>query len=87
MVDPKPEGGPILTLTLVAARHVRPISAKFACYSGVKAWMFLPSRIVCLTEETVETFYLLGEQDRIVGISRYVAMSCARRRRAVKSRG
>jgi len=29
----------------------------------------LPTRIVCLTEETVETLYLLGEQDRIVGIS------------------
>ena len=28
-----------------------------------------PSRIVCLTEETTETLYLLGEQDRIVGIS------------------
>ena len=26
-------------------------------------------RIVCLTEETTETLYLLGEQDRIVGIS------------------
>ena len=25
-----------------------------------------PSRIVCLTEETTETLYLLGEQDRIV---------------------
>jgi iron complex transport system substrate-binding protein len=35
--------------------------------------MFPPSRIVCLTEETVETLYLLGEQDRIVGISGYVA--------------
>src|SRR5437870_2435125 len=34
--------------------------------------MFPPRRIVCLTEETVETLYLLGEQDRIVGISRYV---------------
>jgi iron complex transport system substrate-binding protein len=33
---------------------------------------FPPSRIVCLTEETVETLYLLGEQDRIVGISGYV---------------
>ncbi|MDE2183699.1 MAG: cobalamin-binding protein [Alphaproteobacteria bacterium] len=31
-----------------------------------------PNRIVCLTEETVETLYLLGEQDRIVGISGYV---------------
>jgi iron complex transport system substrate-binding protein len=28
-----------------------------------------PSRIVCLTEETTETLYLLGEEDRIVGIS------------------
>jgi iron complex transport system substrate-binding protein len=34
--------------------------------------MFPPSRIVCLTEESVETLYLLGEQDRIVGISGYV---------------
>jgi iron complex transport system substrate-binding protein len=30
-----------------------------------------PQRIVCLTEETTETLYLLGEQDRIVGISGY----------------
>jgi len=30
-----------------------------------------PSRIVCLTEETTETLYLLGEQDRIVGVSGY----------------
>src|ERR1700674_336384 len=34
--------------------------------------MFPPKRIVCLTEETVDTLYLLGEQDRIVGISGYV---------------
>jgi iron complex transport system substrate-binding protein len=34
--------------------------------------MVPPSRIVCLTEETVETLYLLGEQDRIVGLSGYV---------------
>ena len=32
---------------------------------------FPPSRIVCLTEETVETLYLLGEQDRIVGVTGY----------------
>ncbi len=32
---------------------------------------FPPSRIVCLTEETVETLYLLGEEDRIVGVSGY----------------
>lgn len=30
-----------------------------------------PERIVCLTEETVETLYLLGEEDRIVGVSGY----------------
>ena len=30
-----------------------------------------PSRIVCLTEETVETLYLLGEEARIVGVSGY----------------
>ena len=28
-------------------------------------------RIVCLTEETVETLYLLGEDRRIVGVSGY----------------
>jgi iron complex transport system substrate-binding protein len=33
--------------------------------------MSYPSRIVCLTEETTETLYLLGEGDRIVGISGY----------------
>ena len=32
---------------------------------------FPPGRIVCLTEETVETLYLLGEEDRIVGVSGY----------------
>ena len=30
-----------------------------------------PSRIVCLTEETTETLYLLGQGDRIVGVSGY----------------
>src|SRR5438477_12018889 len=32
---------------------------------------FPPAQIVCLTEETVETLYLLGEQDRVVGVSGY----------------
>ena len=31
----------------------------------------LPSRIVCLTEETTEWLYLLGQEARIVGISGY----------------
>jgi iron complex transport system substrate-binding protein len=42
--------------------------------------MFPPKRIVCLTEETVETLYLLGEQDRIVGISGYVVRPSQARR-------
>ena len=33
--------------------------------------MSYPSRIVCLTEETTETLYLLGEGDRVVGVSGY----------------
>ena len=33
--------------------------------------MIYPSRIVCLTEETTETLYLLGEGDRVVGVSGY----------------
>lgn len=33
--------------------------------------IFPPQRIVCLTEETVETLYLLGEDARIVGVSGY----------------
>jgi iron complex transport system substrate-binding protein len=33
--------------------------------------MAYPRRIVCLTEETTETLYLLGEGDRVVGVSGY----------------
>jgi iron complex transport system substrate-binding protein len=39
-----------------------------------------PHRIVCLTEETTETLYLLGEQDRIVGISGFTVRPPAARR-------
>ena len=42
---------------------------------------FPPSRIVCLTEETVETLYLLGEQDRIVGVSGYAVRPAEARRK------
>src|SRR6201985_1617861 len=42
--------------------------------------MFPPQRIICLTEETVETLYLLGEEHRIVGVSGY-AVRPARVRR------
>ena len=37
--------------------------------------MHYPQRIVCLTEETTETLYLLGQGDRIVGVSGYTVRS------------
>jgi iron complex transport system substrate-binding protein len=42
--------------------------------------MFPPQRIICLTEETVETLYLLGEQDRIAGITGYAVRPSRARR-------
>jgi iron complex transport system substrate-binding protein len=47
--------------------------------------LFPPRRIVCLTEETVETLYLLGEQDRIVGISGYAVRPPQARRESRES--
>src|SRR3990172_5890975 len=37
-------------------------------------------RIVCLTEETTETLYLLGEERRVVGISGYTVRPARARR-------
>lgn len=47
-------------------------------YDGVAGY---PRRIVCLTEETTETLYLLGQQDRIVGISGYTVRPPEARRK------
>ena len=43
-----------------------------------------PERIVCLTEETTETIYLLGEQHRIVGISGFTVRPPEARREKPK---
>jgi iron complex transport system substrate-binding protein len=43
--------------------------------------MSYPRRIVCLTEETTETLYLLGEGDRIVGVSGYTVRPPEARRK------
>jgi iron complex transport system substrate-binding protein len=43
-----------------------------------------PSRIVCLTEETTETLYLLGEQHRIVGISGFTVRPAQARKEKPK---
>ena len=46
--------------------------------------MYPPERIVCLTEETTEWLYLLGQESRIVGISGYTVRP--RRARELKPR-
>jgi iron complex transport system substrate-binding protein len=43
-----------------------------------------PRRIVCLTEEPTETLYLLGEQERIVGISGFTVRPPRARREKPK---
>jgi iron complex transport system substrate-binding protein len=48
-----------MDLSMPASLPSLPICAEF------------PRRIVCLTDETTEILYLLGEQDRIVGVSGY----------------
>ena len=40
-----------------------------------------PARIVCLTEETTETLYLLGEGERVVGVSGYTVRPPEARRK------
>ena len=47
----------------------------------VRAATDFPRRIVCLTDETTEVLYLLGEQDRIVGVSGYATRPPEARRK------
>lgn len=47
----------------------------------MKRW---PERIVCLTTETVEVLYLLGEQDHIVGISGFTTRPAIARKEKPK---
>ncbi len=46
-----------------------------------------PQRIVCLTTETVEVLYLLGEQERIVGISGFTTRPAIARKEKPKISG
>ena len=41
------------------------------CYGFVMKSPKLPERIICLTEESVELLYLIGEDHRIVGVSQF----------------
>jgi iron complex transport system substrate-binding protein len=43
--------------------------------------MMYPSRIICLTEETTETLYLLGEGGRVAGVSGYTVRPPEARRK------
>lgn len=45
----------------------------------------LPERIICLTEESVELLYLLGEDWRIVGVSQYAVRPAAVKEKPVVS--
>jgi iron complex transport system substrate-binding protein len=60
----------------VAATQTEALSTGLA--QNVEAY---PRRIICLTEETTETLYLLGEEDRIVGISGYTVRPPEARRK------
>jgi iron complex transport system substrate-binding protein len=60
-----PSRGGFLAANIESARTTVP-----QCENVVNANHY-PQRIVCLTEETTETLYLLGEGDRIVGVSGY----------------
>lgn len=45
---------------------------------------YFPQRIICLTEEPTEVLYLLGEQDRIVGISGFTVRPARARKEKPK---
>jgi len=58
---------PVMSDAIELAEPKEPKSREFPC------------RIVCLTEETTETLYLLGEEHRIVGVSGYTVRPPAAR--------
>ncbi len=51
------------------SQHARLFASGSDFRQDVKMKGNYPSRIVCLTEETTETLYRIGESERIVGIS------------------
>jgi iron complex transport system substrate-binding protein len=63
-----------------AASAVKPLRAD-APPAAITLRLPEPSRIVCLTEETTETLYLLGEGDRVVGVSGYTVRPAEARRK------
>jgi ABC-type hemin transport system substrate-binding protein len=52
--------------------------------SGRSAIASYPTRLICLTEEPTEVLYALGQEHRIVGISRFHRAPAAPRREKPK---
>ena len=69
---------PVEFLTMTDAATVQTGALATVLPQSVEAY---PRRIICLTEETTETLYLLGEEDRIVGISGYTVRPPEARRK------
>jgi iron complex transport system substrate-binding protein len=63
-------------MTDAAAAHTEALTTGLP--QNIEAY---PRRIICLTEETTETLYLLGEEDRIVGVSGYTVRPPEARRK------
>ena len=53
-------------------------ASTLALLSSSPPW---PTRVVCLTEETTETLYLLGAGDRVVGVSGFTVRPPEARRK------
>ena len=62
----------------------RPSGTAHESRQGPELGPLLPRRIVCLTEETTETLYRLGEQERIVGISGFTVRPARARKEKPK---
>lgn len=69
----------ILCAVAASVTRARSFRAGYAC-ATVRGVDRYPKRIVCLTEETTETLYRLGAQDRIVGVSGFTQRPAHARR-------
>lgn len=67
--NPKPAPSVVPTAPAAARVPAAPAVPEISAVPKVPLWS--PQRVVCLTEETTEWLYLLGAQERIVGVSGY----------------
>ena len=83
MVGDSDRGGCLRVTRLEAALHGIAFADPLVD-DGISMNLRGPQRIVCLTEETAETLYLMGEQHRIVGISGFTCRPPQARREKPK---